>query len=317
MPSRESTRVFVGNLPHDVRERDIEDFFRKYGRISNVYIIDGRFGFCVSDAFLRNSTIIRAGTGQGPSLLGRAHSWGHVTLAKSTMKPGPDLLKWTWASLKAQLGSISKITVNLFSAQGFLPILKAQRAWSQIFESQTLKPKAWWSPKPENSRARCDKSQCDEKWMIVLLSSETKLHQTSNCLVKYCDWGEGFIKFANVFPSASTSASAHFVASLGSLLPLLTFLPVELFLAPWLSLDSVALLSLFFQNGSFFWRAVRSTSISDFPERLFLETWAPLLNQKSDFCFHGKRPKRPKADAEKKTVLSFELFWSIDVFSEP
>ena len=143
MPSRESTRVFVGNLPHDVRERDIEDFFRKYGRISNVYIIDGRFGFCVSDAFLRNSTIIRAGTGQGPSLLGRAHSWGRATWAKSTMKPGPNLLKCPWASLKAQLGSISKITVNLVLTQGF---------FCQFKKLIELEAKFWkakpWNPKP-------------------------------------------------------------------------------------------------------------------------------------------------------------------------
>lgn len=30
------TRVFVGNLPMDVREREVEDLFFKYGRIRSV-----------------------------------------------------------------------------------------------------------------------------------------------------------------------------------------------------------------------------------------------------------------------------------------
>jgi RNA recognition motif-containing protein len=48
MPSREGSRVFLGNLPHDVRERDIEKFFEKYGRVRNIFIKNGRYGFCVS-----------------------------------------------------------------------------------------------------------------------------------------------------------------------------------------------------------------------------------------------------------------------------
>lgn len=42
-----ATRVYVGRLPYDVRERDIEKFFRGYGRIREVLIKDG-FAFVVS-----------------------------------------------------------------------------------------------------------------------------------------------------------------------------------------------------------------------------------------------------------------------------
>lgn len=34
--SRSDTRVYCGNLPPDIRARDIEDLFYKYGRISFV-----------------------------------------------------------------------------------------------------------------------------------------------------------------------------------------------------------------------------------------------------------------------------------------
>lgn len=47
---REGSRVFLGNLPHDVRERDIEKFFEKYGRVRNIFVKNGRYGFCVSQA---------------------------------------------------------------------------------------------------------------------------------------------------------------------------------------------------------------------------------------------------------------------------
>ena len=30
---RKSTRIFIGNLPSNVRDRDVEDLFRKFGRI--------------------------------------------------------------------------------------------------------------------------------------------------------------------------------------------------------------------------------------------------------------------------------------------
>ena len=52
MPSRsddrDPSRVFLGNLPHDTRERDIERFFDKYGRVYNIFIKNGKYGFCVS-----------------------------------------------------------------------------------------------------------------------------------------------------------------------------------------------------------------------------------------------------------------------------
>ena len=38
-----STRVYVGGLSHRVRERDIEKFFRKYGRLREISM---KTGFC-------------------------------------------------------------------------------------------------------------------------------------------------------------------------------------------------------------------------------------------------------------------------------
>ena len=45
---REVSRVFFGNLSQDCREKDVERFFEKYGRVRNVFIKNGRYGFCVS-----------------------------------------------------------------------------------------------------------------------------------------------------------------------------------------------------------------------------------------------------------------------------
>lgn len=39
-----SARVYVGNLPHRVTERDIESFFRGFGRLREVILKNG-FGF--------------------------------------------------------------------------------------------------------------------------------------------------------------------------------------------------------------------------------------------------------------------------------
>ena len=45
MPSRYDDRdpacVFLGNLLHDTRERDIKGFFDKYGRVYNIFIKNG------------------------------------------------------------------------------------------------------------------------------------------------------------------------------------------------------------------------------------------------------------------------------------
>jgi len=41
------TRVYVGGLPYGVREKDLERFFKGYGRIRDVLIKNG-YGFCVS-----------------------------------------------------------------------------------------------------------------------------------------------------------------------------------------------------------------------------------------------------------------------------
>ncbi len=62
MPSRDAARVFIGNLPHDVREKDIERFFDRYGRVRNIFIKNGKYGFCVSNQYLV-STESRASTG--------------------------------------------------------------------------------------------------------------------------------------------------------------------------------------------------------------------------------------------------------------
>jgi len=31
-----AARVYVGNLPMDIRERDVEDLFTRYGNVTNV-----------------------------------------------------------------------------------------------------------------------------------------------------------------------------------------------------------------------------------------------------------------------------------------
>lgn len=41
------SRVYVGGLPHGVRDRDLEKFFKGLGRISDVLIKNG-YGFVVS-----------------------------------------------------------------------------------------------------------------------------------------------------------------------------------------------------------------------------------------------------------------------------
>ena len=43
--SKKETRVFLGNLPPDVRIRDIEDFFHNYGKVKNVLIKQCKYGF--------------------------------------------------------------------------------------------------------------------------------------------------------------------------------------------------------------------------------------------------------------------------------
>lgn len=46
---RGETRVFLGNLPPEVRVRDVEGFFDKYGRVRNVLIKHGKYGFAEFD----------------------------------------------------------------------------------------------------------------------------------------------------------------------------------------------------------------------------------------------------------------------------
>jgi RNA recognition motif-containing protein len=46
MPS--SQRVYIGNIPSDARERDVEKFFKGYGRINDVVVKNG-YGFVEFD----------------------------------------------------------------------------------------------------------------------------------------------------------------------------------------------------------------------------------------------------------------------------
>eukprot|EP00092_Neocalanus_flemingeri_P012052 GFUD01012993.1.p1 GENE.GFUD01012993.1~~GFUD01012993.1.p1 ORF type:complete len:340 (+),score=109.98 GFUD01012993.1:39-1058(+) len=46
---RGETRVFLGNLPPEVRVRDIEEFFDKCGKVRNVLIKHGKYGFAEFD----------------------------------------------------------------------------------------------------------------------------------------------------------------------------------------------------------------------------------------------------------------------------
>ena len=41
---RDTQRVFVGNLAPDVRPRDLEDFFKGYGRLGDISLKNG-YGF--------------------------------------------------------------------------------------------------------------------------------------------------------------------------------------------------------------------------------------------------------------------------------
>ena len=45
------TRVYVGRISYDVRERDIEKFFKGYGRIREILMKDG-FAFVVSNLLI-------------------------------------------------------------------------------------------------------------------------------------------------------------------------------------------------------------------------------------------------------------------------
>lgn len=38
MGSRRESRIYIGNLPSDVKQRDLEDLFYKYGRINYIDI---------------------------------------------------------------------------------------------------------------------------------------------------------------------------------------------------------------------------------------------------------------------------------------
>ena len=59
MPSREGARVFLGNLPTDIRERDIEKFFDRYGRVRNIFVKNGKYGFCVSPQSTNFSDVLK------------------------------------------------------------------------------------------------------------------------------------------------------------------------------------------------------------------------------------------------------------------
>ena len=46
---RGDSKVFLGNLPSDCRVRDIETFFEKFGKVRNVLIKQGKYGFAEFD----------------------------------------------------------------------------------------------------------------------------------------------------------------------------------------------------------------------------------------------------------------------------
>lgn len=48
-----SARIYIGRLSYDVRERDLERFFKGYGRIREILIKNG-FGFVVRIFFIFN-----------------------------------------------------------------------------------------------------------------------------------------------------------------------------------------------------------------------------------------------------------------------
>ena len=45
MGSDRETRIYVGNLPHDVTRRDVEDLFYKYGQIRDIDLKTRRTAF--------------------------------------------------------------------------------------------------------------------------------------------------------------------------------------------------------------------------------------------------------------------------------
>lgn len=51
------TRVYIGGLPYRVKERDIERFFRGYGKLREVLIKNG-YGFVVSKCLISSDILI-------------------------------------------------------------------------------------------------------------------------------------------------------------------------------------------------------------------------------------------------------------------
>jgi len=48
MPSGSGQRVYIGNIPGNARERDVEKFFKGYGRLREVVVKNG-YGFVEFD----------------------------------------------------------------------------------------------------------------------------------------------------------------------------------------------------------------------------------------------------------------------------
>jgi RNA recognition motif-containing protein len=46
-----TSRIYIGNLSHRVREKDVERFFRGYGRVREILLKYG-YGFAVSCTFI-------------------------------------------------------------------------------------------------------------------------------------------------------------------------------------------------------------------------------------------------------------------------
>ena len=65
---RMGTRVFIGRLSHHAREKDVERFFRGYGRIRDIMLKNG-YGFVVSSLLCKFLFYVNRNILMGHSML--------------------------------------------------------------------------------------------------------------------------------------------------------------------------------------------------------------------------------------------------------
>ncbi|CAH0559159.1 unnamed protein product [Brassicogethes aeneus] len=82
-----STRVYVGNIPYDTRERDLENFFRKFGRIHEIFLKNGYAFVEFDDSRDADDAVYEL---NDRKLLGRRVS---VEIAKGKPRPRADTRK--------------------------------------------------------------------------------------------------------------------------------------------------------------------------------------------------------------------------------